>query len=83
MTFLLFRYSALTFNGHRIHYDRRYVTQIRGLPGPDRAWSADCHAAVDLLRRQPPGARVVAFDFQPCDRPSTCILSACTAKAAR
>ena len=28
---LLFRYSALTFNGHRIHYDRRYVTAGRGL----------------------------------------------------
>ena len=30
---LLFRYSALTFNGHRIHYDRRYVTQVEGYPG--------------------------------------------------
>ena len=30
---LLFRYSALTFNGHRIHYDRDYVTQIEGYPG--------------------------------------------------
>lgn len=30
---LLFRYSALTFNGHRIHYDRPYVTDIEGYPG--------------------------------------------------
>lgn len=30
---LLFRYSALTFNGHRIHYDRDYVTQEEGYPG--------------------------------------------------
>ena len=30
---LLFRYSALTFNGHRIHYDRSYVTQDEGYPG--------------------------------------------------
>lgn len=30
---LLFRYSALTFNGHRIHYDRRYVTEEEGYPG--------------------------------------------------
>jgi 3-methylfumaryl-CoA hydratase len=30
---LLFRYSALTFNGHRIHYDRPYVTQVEGYPG--------------------------------------------------
>jgi 3-methylfumaryl-CoA hydratase len=30
---LLFRYSALTFNGHRIHYDRRYVTEVERYPG--------------------------------------------------
>ena len=30
---LLFRYSALTFNGHRIHYDRRYVTEVEGYGG--------------------------------------------------
>ena len=32
---LLFRYSALTFNGHRIHYDRRYTTEVKATP----AWS--------------------------------------------
>ena len=30
---LLFRYSALTFNGHRIHYDRDYARQVEGYPG--------------------------------------------------
>ena len=30
---LLFRYSALTFNGHRIHYDHDYVTKVEGYPG--------------------------------------------------
>jgi 3-methylfumaryl-CoA hydratase len=30
---LLFRYSALTFNGHRIHYDYPYVTEVEGYPG--------------------------------------------------
>lgn len=30
---LLFRYSALTFNGHRIHYDRDYATGEEGYPG--------------------------------------------------
>ncbi|MFJ3054154.1 MaoC family dehydratase N-terminal domain-containing protein [Pseudomonas nitroreducens] len=30
---LLFRYSALTFNGHRIHYDWPYVTEAEGYPG--------------------------------------------------
>ena len=30
---LLFRFSALTFNGHRIHYDRPYATGVEGYPG--------------------------------------------------
>lgn len=30
---LLFRYSALTFNGHRIHYDRDYCKTVEGYPG--------------------------------------------------
>ena len=30
---LLFRYSAVTFNGHRIHYDHPYVTGTEGYPG--------------------------------------------------
>ncbi len=29
----LFRYSAVTFNGHRIHYDLAYVTKVEGYPG--------------------------------------------------
>ncbi|MFN3937986.1 MAG: MaoC family dehydratase N-terminal domain-containing protein [Gemmobacter sp.] len=31
---LLFRYSALTFNGHRIHYDADYARRVEGYPGP-------------------------------------------------
>ncbi len=30
---MLFRYSALTFNGHRIHYDRDYCRDVEGYPG--------------------------------------------------
>jgi 3-methylfumaryl-CoA hydratase len=30
---MLFRYSAVTFNGHRIHYDRPYAMQVEGYPG--------------------------------------------------
>jgi 3-methylfumaryl-CoA hydratase len=30
---LLFRFSALTYNGHRIHYDQPYATQVEGYPG--------------------------------------------------
>lgn len=32
-TVQLFRYSALTFNGHRIHYDRDYCKDVEGYPG--------------------------------------------------
>jgi 3-methylfumaryl-CoA hydratase len=32
-TLALFRYSALTFNGHRIHYDRRYCIEEEGYSG--------------------------------------------------
>ena len=32
-TTLLFRYSALTFNGHRIHYDETYARQVEGYDG--------------------------------------------------
>jgi 3-methylfumaryl-CoA hydratase len=32
-TTLLFRYSALTFNGHRIHYDLDYARNVEGYPG--------------------------------------------------
>ena len=30
---MLFRYSALTFNGHRIHFDRDYATGVEHYPG--------------------------------------------------
>jgi len=61
---LLFRYSALTFNGHRIHYDRRYVTQVEGYPGLIVHGPLIATLLLDLLRRQVRGARVVAFDFK-------------------
>ena len=48
---LLFRYSAITFNGHRIHYDRRYATGGRGLSGPRRPRAAPDDAALSLRRR--------------------------------
>ncbi len=31
---LLFKFSALTFNGHRIHYDGDYARNVEGYPGP-------------------------------------------------
>ncbi|RUP24396.1 MAG: acyl-CoA dehydrogenase [Curvibacter sp.] len=61
---LLFRYSALTFNGHRIHYDRRYVTGVEGYPGLIVHGPLIATLLVDLVRRQQPGARFKRFDFK-------------------
>ena len=48
---LLFRYSALTFNSHRIHYDRRYVTETEGYPGLIVHGPLIATLLIDLLRR--------------------------------
>ncbi len=61
---LLFRYSALTFNGHRIHYDRRYVTEVEGYPGLIVHGPLIATLLLDLLRRQLPGAQVRHFSFK-------------------
>ena len=61
---LLFRYSALTFNGHRIHYDRRYATEVEGYPGLVVHGPLIATLLLDLLRRELPQARVVRFAFR-------------------
>lgn len=61
---LLFRYSALTFNGHRIHYDREYVTQVEGYPGLVVHGPLIATLLVDLLRREHPRSRVRFFEFR-------------------
>ena len=61
---LLFRYSALTFNGHRIHYDRRYVTTVEGYPGLIVHGPLIATLLLDLLRRELPQAQVKAFGFR-------------------
>jgi 3-methylfumaryl-CoA hydratase len=61
---LLFRYSALTFNGHRIHYDRRYVTEVEGYPGLIVHGPLIATLLVDLLRRERPEATLTRFDFK-------------------
>jgi len=59
----LFRYSAMTFNGHRIHYDKDYVREVEGYPGlivhgPLQA-TLLCQFAADLK-----GQRPAAFSFR-------------------
>ncbi len=61
---LLFRYSALTFNGHRIHYDRRYVTEVEGYPGLIVHGPLIATLLLDLLRREMPQADVARFQFK-------------------
>ena len=61
---LLFRYSALTFNGHRIHYDRPYATEVEGYPGLIVHGPLIATLLLDLLRRERPDARVRRFAFK-------------------
>ena len=61
---LLFRYSALTFNGHRIHYDRRYVTQVEGYPGLVVHGPLIATLLLDLLQQHLPAAMVERFSFR-------------------
>lgn len=60
---LLFRYSALTFNGHRIHYDRRYACD-EGYPGLVVHGPLIATLLLDLLRRNQPRESVARFAFR-------------------
>ncbi len=61
---MLFRYSALTFNGHRIHYDRSYVTQEEGYPGLIVHGPLIATLLVDLVRRHLPNSGIAEFSFR-------------------
>ena len=61
---LLFRYSALTFNGHRIHYDRRYNAEVEGYPGLIVHGPLIATLLSNLLRNKLPAARLLNFQFR-------------------
>jgi 3-methylfumaryl-CoA hydratase len=61
---LLFRYSALTFNSHRIHYDEPYVTGVEGYPGLIVHGPLLATLMLDNLRRTHPARRVAGFTFR-------------------
>jgi len=61
---LLFRYSALTFNGHRIHYDRKYVTGVEGYPGLVVHGPLIATLLLDLLREKLSDATVRRYEFR-------------------
>ncbi|HEY5598357.1 MAG TPA: MaoC family dehydratase N-terminal domain-containing protein, partial [Kiloniellales bacterium] len=61
---LLFRYSALTFNGHRIHYDRPYATGVEGYTGLVVHGPLLATLMVELARAQMAGTPITAFAFR-------------------
>lgn len=60
---MLFRFSALTFNGHRIHYDHPYVTEVEGYPGLIVHGPLTALLLADLARREGPGP-LASFSFR-------------------
>jgi 3-methylfumaryl-CoA hydratase len=60
----LFRYSALTFNGHRIHYDRHFTTTAQGYPGLVVHGPLIATMLADLVRDNLPAAHVSTFSFR-------------------
>ena len=67
---LLFRFSALTYNAHRIHYDRPYATDVEGLPGLLVHGPLLALLLLELPRRFAPERRVRTFSYR-LHRPTT------------
>jgi 3-methylfumaryl-CoA hydratase len=61
---LLFRFSALTFNGHRIHYDRDYATGTEGYPGLVVHGPLQAMLLLELLRRAVPERPARRFAYR-------------------
>lgn len=61
---MLFRYSALTGNGHRIHYDLAYVTGEEGYPGLVVHGPLQATWLAELARGRWPERRVTRFAFR-------------------
>jgi 3-methylfumaryl-CoA hydratase len=61
---MLFRYSAITFNPHRIHYDRTYCLEVEGYPGLVVHGPFAQQCLFDLLRDSVPGRRIKTFSVR-------------------
>jgi 3-methylfumaryl-CoA hydratase len=61
---LLMRYSALTFNSHRIHYDRPYAMQEEGYPGLVVHGPLIATLLMEEMRRAHPEKAIRSFDFK-------------------
>jgi 3-methylfumaryl-CoA hydratase len=60
----LMHYSAISFNGHRIHYDRDYATQVERYPALVVHGPLTASLLVDLYQRHNPRQRVTAFEWR-------------------
>ena len=94
----LFRYSALTMNSHRIHYDKDYVRDVEGYPGLLVHGPLTMTIMLDLFHREMPTAAISEFDLRavspiydtldfsvhgtPGDEDGTCKLWAMTGEGA-
>ncbi|WP_166969114.1 FAS1-like dehydratase domain-containing protein [Brevibacterium atlanticum] len=61
---MLFRYSALTFNSHRIHYDHPYVTKVEGYPGLVTHGPLTATLLLDAFITIHPEATMTEYDFR-------------------
>ena len=72
---VLFRFSALAFNGHRIHYDADYARDVEGYPALVVNGSVSTLFLFEALLRRAPAAQIRSYEartMQPvfCDRPA-------------
>ena len=61
---LLFRFSAVRFNSHRIHYDRDYVTKVEGLPGLVVQGTLVSQLLIEMCRSELPTRKITYFGYQ-------------------
>jgi 3-methylfumaryl-CoA hydratase len=61
---LLFRFSALTFNSHRIHYDRPWAVEVEGYPGLVVHGPLTSTLLIDFARDHSPGRTFVSYTTQ-------------------
>jgi 3-methylfumaryl-CoA hydratase len=76
---MLFRFSALTFNSHRIHYDAQYSTEVEKLPGLIVQGRLIALALLEVVRAAAPAASIRSFEYRsgrPLFAGGTCTLKA-------
>lgn len=81
---LLHRYSDLTYNGHRNHYDPRYAVDVEFYPARVVHGPLLANLMVELVEQSPPDARLANFQFKSI-RPTfdTKLFSVCAKREGR